>query len=136
MARWAMHGWAAGSRRIRKGEDELGRQDLQTAAALEPNRSIFHSYLGKAFSNVGTSDKAKLELDRAKQLDPNDPTPWLYSAIENRQNNRVNEGVRDLEKSQDLNDNRRIYRSRFLLEQDRAVRSANLACDLPGRGHE
>ena len=116
-----------GLTRIRQGEDELGRQDLQTAAALEPNRSILHSYLGKAFSNVGTSDKAKLELDRAKQLDPNDPTPWLYSAIENRQNNRVNEAVRDLEKSQDLNDNRRIYRSRFLLEQDRAVRSANLA---------
>jgi tetratricopeptide (TPR) repeat protein len=125
-----------GLTRIRKGEDELGRQDLQTAAALEPNRSLLHSYLGKAFSNVGTSDKAKLELDRAKQLDPNDPTPWLYSAIENRQNNRVNEAVRDLEKSQDLNNNRRIYRSRFLLEQDRAVRSANLAAIYQDAGME
>ena len=125
-----------GLTRIRKGEDELGRQDLQTAAALEPNRSLFHSYLGKAFSNVGTSDKAKLELDRAKQLDPRDPTPWLYSAIENRQNNRVNDAVRDLEKSQDLNENRRIYRSRFLLEQDRAVRSANLAAIYQDAGME
>jgi tetratricopeptide (TPR) repeat protein len=125
-----------GLTRIRKGEDELGRQDLQTAAALEPNRSLLHSYLGKAFSNVGVSDKAKLEFDRAKQLDPNDPTPWLYSAIENRQNNRVNEAVRDLEKSQDLNDNRRVYRSRFLLEQDRAVRSANLAAIYQDAGVE
>ena len=125
-----------GLTRIRQGQDELGRQDLQTAAALEPNRSIFHSYLGKAFSNVGTSDKAKLELDRAKELDPRDPTPWLYSAIENRQNNRINEAVRDLEKSQDLNDNRRVYRSRFLLEQDRAVRSANLAAIYQDAGME
>jgi hypothetical protein len=35
--------------------------------------------------------------------------------------------VRDLERSQELNTNRRVYRSRLLLDQDRAVRSANLA---------
>src|SRR5206468_866979 len=35
--------------------------------------------------------------------------------------------VRDLEKSEELNDNRSVYRSGFLLDQDRAVRSANLA---------
>ncbi len=77
---------------IRKGHDEEGRRDLQTAVALEPNRSIFHSYLGKAFSNVGNRTKSHKELDRAKELDPRDPTPWLYSAIENRQNNRINQG--------------------------------------------
>jgi tetratricopeptide (TPR) repeat protein len=112
---------------IRHGHAEEGRQDLQTAAVLEPNRSLFRSYLGKAFSNVGNEPKARLELGRAKELDPRDPTPWLYSALENRQDNRVNEAVRDLEKSLELNENRRVYRSRLLLEQDRAVRSANLA---------
>lgn len=112
---------------IRRGHADEGRRDLQTAAALEPNRAIFHSYLGKAFSNVGNESKTKLELDRAKQIDPRDPTPWLYSAIENRQNNRVNEAVGDLEKSMALNENRRVYRSQMLLDQDRAVRSANLA---------
>ena len=50
---------------IREGKKELGRRDLQTAAALEPNRSIFHSYLGKAFSNNGDETKSDLELDRA-----------------------------------------------------------------------
>jgi len=120
---WLGHGLCL----IRQGHDEAGRRDLQTAAALEPNRSIFHSYLGKAFSNVGDESRARWDLDRAKSLDPNDPTPWIYSAIENRQDSRVNEAVRDLEKSIDLNDNRRIYRSQFLLDQDRAVRSANLA---------
>ena len=122
--------------RIRRGDAEGGQQDLQTAAVLEPNRSLFRSYLGKAFSNAGNEPKARLELDRAKALDPRDPTPWLYSAIENRQNNRINEAVRDLEKSQYLNDNRRVYRSRFLLEQDKAVRSANLASIYHAAGME
>ena len=39
----------------------------------------------------------------------------------------MNDAVRDLEKSQELNDHRQLYRSRFLLDQDRAVRGANLA---------
>src|SRR5206468_136878 len=48
-------------------------------------------------------------------------------ALLNQQNNRINEAVRDLEKSQELNENRNVYRSQLLLDQDRAVRSANLA---------
>ena len=112
---------------IRKGREEEGRRDMQVAAALEPNRSILRSYLGKAASQVGSNAKANLELDRAKKLDPNDPTPWLYSAIQRKQENRYNEAVADLEKSLELNDSRRVYRSQFLLDQDRAVRSTNLA---------
>ena len=129
---WLGHGLCL----IRQGEAEAGRRDLQVAAALEPNRSFFHSYLGKAFSNVGNEQKARLELERAKKLDPKDPTPWLYSAIENRQDNRINEAVRDLETSVALNENRRIYRSQFLLDQDLAVRSANLAAIYQDDGME
>jgi outer membrane receptor protein involved in Fe transport len=129
---WLGHGLCL----IRQGEAEAGGRDLQVAAALEPNRSFFHSYLGKAFSKLGNEQKARLELERAKQLDPKDPTPWLYSAIENRQDNRINEAVRDLETSVALNDNRRIYRSQFLLDQDRAVRSANLAAIYQDDGME
>ncbi len=112
---------------IRQGQDEPGRRDLQTAAVLEPNRSIFRSYLGKAFSKVGINSKAESELTRAQELDPNDPTPWLYSAIQHKQENRYNEAVDDLEKSIELNDNRRVYRSQFLLDQDRSIRGTNLA---------
>ncbi len=112
---------------IRQGREQEGRRDLQVAAALEPNRSILRSYLGKAASQVGSNAKANLELDRARKLDPNDPTPWLYSAIQRKQENRYNEAVADLEKSIELNDNRRVYRSQFLLDQDRAVRGTNLA---------
>jgi hypothetical protein len=66
-------------------------------------------------------------LRLAEEVDPNDPTPRLYSALLLRDSNRINESVRDLERSQELNDNRRVYRSRLLLDQDRAVRGANLA---------
>jgi hypothetical protein len=70
---------------------------------------------------------APKELTLARKLDPNDPTSWLYSALLNEQENRVNEAVKDLERSKDLNDNRSLFRSRLLLDQDQAVRSAKLA---------
>lgn len=116
-----------GLTRIRKGDAEGGRLDLQIAAALEPNRSLLRSYLGKAFANTGSDAKTNRELARAKELDPRDPTPFLYSALQNKQENRINDAVHDLETSLALNDNRRVYRSGFLLDQDRAVRGANLA---------
>jgi Tfp pilus assembly protein PilF len=116
-----------GLARIREGEATAGRDDLQVASALEPNRAVLRSYLGKAFGYLGDDMRAAKELALSKKLDAADPTSWLYSALVNQQNNRINAAVRDLEKSQELNDNRGIYRSRLLLDQDRAVRSANLA---------
>jgi len=113
--------------RIRQGRAEAGREDLQMAAALEPQRALFRSYLGKAFSNAGDYARGAKELELAKQKDPNDPTAWLYSALLKQQQNRINEAVGDLETSQELNQNRQVYRSGLLLDQDRAVRSANLA---------
>ncbi len=112
---------------IRQGKRKEGRQDIQTAASLEPNRAVLRSYLGKAFSNERDMKRAQSELELAKKLDANDPTSWLYSALLGQQDNRLNDAVTDLEKSQELNDNRRLYRSRLLLDQDRAVRGANLA---------
>lgn len=113
--------------RIRRGEIATGREDLLIAAALEPQRAALRSYLGKSFGDSGDFVHADRELDLAKTLDPGDPTPWLYSAVVNQQNNRVNDAIRDLEKSLELNDNRSVYRSQLLIEQDHAMRSANLA---------
>lgn len=113
--------------RIRLGQANAGRFDLQVAAALEPQRSLLRSYLGKSFSNAGDMGRAAKELRIAQQLDPNDPTPWLYSALLMRDQNRINDAVQHLEHSQELNENRQLYRSRLLLDQDRAVRGANLA---------
>jgi len=113
--------------KFRLGRKWEGRQDLQTATILEPNRSLFHSYLGKASSQMGLAAAAEKDLNFAKLLDPKDPTPWLYSSIDALQNNRPGKAVRDMNRSIDLNDNRRLYRSGFLLDEDRAVRNSNLA---------
>jgi len=101
--------------------------DLQTAAIIEPRRSLLRAYAGKSFSDARRPDLALKELDYAAQLDPNDPTPPLYKALELHQQNRPNEAIRELERSIELNNNRAVYRSRLLLDQDYATRSASLA---------
>jgi tetratricopeptide (TPR) repeat protein len=122
------NGWLGrGLVRIHTGEVQAGLQDLQIAALTEPGRSLVRSYAGKAFADQGDTVMAARELSRARELDPLDPTPWLYSALLNHQQNRVNAALSDLEYSLDLSTNRAVYRSRFLLDQDRAVRAANLA---------
>ncbi len=113
--------------RIRLGDRAGGREDLLIAAALEPQRSLLRSYLAKAWSDAGDTVHSLHELDLARRLDPADPTAWLYAALLKQRNYRFNEAIEDLEASQELNDNRRLYRSELLLDQDRAVRGANLA---------
>jgi len=113
--------------RIRQGRAEEGRFDLQVAATAEPQRSLLRSYLGKAFSNAGDAPHAEKELNLAKEIDAGDPTPWLYSALLLQQQNRINDGIQDLQRSRELNENRALYRGGLLLDQDRAVRGANLA---------
>lgn len=113
--------------RIRQGDVAAGREDLQVAATLEPQRALLRSYLGKAFGNEGDVTRARHELDLARTIDPQDPTGWLYSALLNQELNRINQSVRELEQARELNDGRQIYRSRLLLDQDAAVQGANLA---------
>ncbi len=116
-----------GLSKIRLGQRQAGLEDLQVAATVEPQRSVLRSYLGKAYSHAHANARAEKELQLARRLDPADPTSWLYSALVDQEENRLNEAVRDLEKSKELNDHRSLYRSRLLLDQDRSVRSANLA---------
>lgn len=113
--------------RLRSGDGAGGREDLLVAAALEPQRAELRNYLGKAFADAGDHIHAARELDLARRLDPNDPTAWLYSALLKQERNCINDAIRDLEKSRELNDNRSLFRSRQLLDQDQAIRSANLA---------
>jgi Tfp pilus assembly protein PilF len=112
---------------IRQGLVEAGERDLFVAATLEPQRAVYRSYLGKAFQEAGDRIHARRELNVAKRLDENDPTAWLYSALLDQAENRNNEAVRELEYSKAHNEARGLVRSRLLLDEDRAVRGANLA---------
>jgi tetratricopeptide (TPR) repeat protein len=116
-----------GLTRIRKGDAEAGRQDIQVAATVEPQRAAFRSYLGKAFSHTGDNRRATNELALAMELDPNDPTAWLYAALIKQQENRINEAVKDFEHAQELAGNRGVYRSSVLVDQDTAVSGVNVA---------
>ncbi len=116
-----------GIARIRQGHVDSGREELQTAATLDPGESLYRSYLGKAYYEERRSKEAAKELAAAKDLDPKDPTPWLYSAILLQNENRPIEALKDLNGAIERNDNRAVYRSRLLLDEDRAVRGADLA---------
>ena len=116
-----------GLTKIRRGQARSGREDLQVAATVEPLRSLFRSYLGKAWSYTGDRVHAEQELALARQLDANDPTGWFYGALLAQQQNRPNEAITRLEKAKELNDNRSVFRSSEQLEKDLSVRSANLA---------
>ncbi len=116
-----------GIARFRLGSLAAGREDLQTAVMLDPAESLYRSYLGKAYYEEYRSKDAGKEYAAAKDLDPKDPTPWLYSAILLQTENRPVEALENLNGAMQRNDNRAVYRSRLLLDEDRAVRSTDLA---------
>jgi Flp pilus assembly protein TadD len=112
---------------IRRGRLAEGTKEIEIAVALNPSSSILRSYLGKAYAADWRYDPAFREWGLAQQFDPKDPTPWLYQALAERWLNRPGDALADLQKSIELNDNRAVYRSRLLLDQDLATRGADLA---------
>jgi tetratricopeptide (TPR) repeat protein len=116
-----------GLAKIREGNLEEGRRELEIAITLDPDNGLIRSYLGKAYFEEKRDNLAKGQFDMAKSLDPLDPTPYFYDAIRKQTVNRPVEALRDLQKAIELNDNRAVYRSRLLLDQDLAARSASLA---------
>ncbi|MEZ5582401.1 MAG: hypothetical protein R3F37_06215 [Candidatus Competibacteraceae bacterium] len=108
---------------IRRNGLVEGRQQIEIAVGLDPNQSLLRSYLGKAYYEEKRDDPAGTQYELAKALDPNDPTPWFYDALLKQTQNRPVEALQDIQKSIELNDNRAVYRSRQLLDQDEASRS-------------
>ena len=115
-----------GLAKMRDGEVAEGRADLEIAATLDPNNAIVRSYLGKAFFEEKRDDATEREYATAKELDPKDPTPYFYDALQKQLTNRPVEALKDLEKAIDLNDNRAVYRSKLALDSDLAARSSTL----------
>lgn len=113
--------------KVRQGDLSGGREEFEVAAGLEPSRGLYRSYLGKAFFESEDEESSDKEYDRAIALDPNDPTPYLYRAFSRLAENRVVEALGDVEDSISRNNNRAVYRSSMLLDQDSSVRSTSLA---------
>lgn len=125
-----------GLAKIREGELREGVHELEDAVSLDPNNSLVRSYLGKGYYEEKREGLAATEYRVAKELDPQDPTPWFYDAILKQTTNRSVEALQDIEKAIALNDNRAVYRSRLMLDEDRAVRGTSLARIYQDNGFE
>ncbi|HEV8131947.1 MAG TPA: TonB-dependent receptor [Acidobacteriota bacterium] len=112
---------------MRQGQETDAVAEMLVATTLEPQLSLYQSYLGKAFYEERKFEQAFTALKAAMELDPRDPTPYLYSGIFQNDLNRPGIAVEDFLASIRLNDNRAVYRSRFVLDEDRATRNVNLA---------
>ena len=106
---------------------EDGLEEMLTATLLEPKVSLYQSYLGKAYYQLQRFREGLAALDSAKRLDPRDPTPWLYTSLFLRDQNRQVAALDALRESIARNGNRAVYRSRLLLDRDEATRSVSLA---------
>jgi tetratricopeptide (TPR) repeat protein len=115
---------------IRDGKLVDGRKQLEIAVALDPTSSLLRSYVGKAYYEENTEERNELasaQFGIAQQLDPNDPTPWFYGSILKASQTRPVEALEGLDRSRDLNEERAVYRSRQLLDQDLAARNVSQA---------
>ena len=112
---------------IRRGELASGRHQIEIAASLAPANPLIRSYLGKAYYEEKRGPLDATQFAMAKELDPNDPTPYFYDAILKQTTNRPVDALENLQRSIALNDQRAVYRSRLLLDQDLAARGAGLS---------
>lgn len=115
---------------VRQGRLAEGREHIAVAVSLDPGNALLRSYLGKAYFDERTAARDRLageQFELARRLDGNDPTPWFYDAIRKQIGNRPGEALVDLEEARLRNDRRAVVRSRGLLDQDQAARSASQA---------
>ena len=112
---------------IKQGDLAAGTTQLQNAAAADPASSLLRSYLGRAYFSARDDEAAAKQYEIAKALDPGDPTPWFYNAIQLQLANRPVAALREFDRSIELNDQRAAFRSAALLDQDLAARGASLA---------
>jgi len=116
-----------GLAKISDGDVAAGGRDIEVAVAQDSNSALLRAYLGKTYFAEKRYPLDSQQFAIAKQLDPNDPTAWLYDGILKQTVNRPVEAVQDFDQSIALNDNRAVYRSRLLLDKDRAARGTSLA---------
>ena len=116
-----------GLAQIRESSLEEGRKNLEVAVSLDANDALLRAYLGKAYFTEKRDPLASQQYGIAKELDPLDPTAYLYDAILKQSQGRPGEALEDIQRSIELNDNRAVFRSRLLLDSDRAARGTSLA---------
>ena len=121
---------------IRDGDLTAGRAEIESAVILDPGNALIRSYMGKAYFEEKRDELAESQLEIAKELGALDPTAWFYDAIRKQTTNRPVEALEDVQQSIELNDNRAVYRSGFLLDRDLNARSAGVGRIFRNLGFE
>ena len=57
------------------------------AVAVDPANPLTRSYMAKIYGAENRGELTASQLDLAKEFDPFDPTPWLYSSLQKLQAN-------------------------------------------------
>lgn len=112
---------------MRKGDEKIAMEEISKAVLLEPQRSIYVSYWAKMLYQLKRFDKALNMLDKAAMLDPDDPTPHYYKSLIMNDLNRPTDALNELHTAIAMNDNRAVYRSRFLLDRDLSIKNIDLS---------
>ena len=82
---------------IHRGElHSKGGANSGLAVALDPANALTRSYMAKVYDAEHRGALATSQLDLAKDFDPVDPTPWLYSSLQKLRSNRPVEAFQDL----------------------------------------
>ncbi len=110
----------------RSGKLELGREEIELGVMLDPTNSLSRSYMAKIYDAELREKLSEAQLAIAKHLNGTDPTPWLYDALRKQSANRPIDALHDLQGAIERNDNRAVYRSRLLVDEDLAARSAGI----------
>jgi tetratricopeptide (TPR) repeat protein len=116
-----------GLAKISDGKLEAGRRDLEVAVALDGNNALLRAYLGKAYFEEKRPALDDEQFTIAKELDPLDPTAFLYDGIRLQMDNQPVAALKEVNASIERNDNRAVYRSRLLLDSDEAARNVSAA---------
>lgn len=112
---------------ISLGQLKKGTGDIEVAVGLDGRNALFRAYLGKAYFAEKRGPLAAQQFQISEQLDPRDPTAYLYGGIQKQTDNNPVGALRDVQKSIALNGDRAVYRSRLLLDKDRAARGTSLS---------
>lgn len=67
--------------KLKRGETEAALEDFLRAGVMEPRYARAHVFTAIAYYQLGRSARALEELGRAKELDRNDPLPYLLAGM-------------------------------------------------------
>ena len=108
---------------INDGDIAAGRRELEAAASLDPQRAQLRGWLGRAYALEGLGKKALSQYGLGQEMDPDDPTAWLFEAEGLFAANRPVEALAAVNTAEKKGKGRATLRGRDGLGEDAATRA-------------